>query len=162
MEIKYQDLTKSALWTVSSIKGGYEIGSMFYGKKDTFWQSDSQPPHHITVQLSKKTYITKISLYISIKNDETYTPSEIKTFIGSSPDCLVEYSSEEISSMKGWTDINLDVSTIFLKIEICKNHQGGRDSRIRQIKLWGAPQNLSIDNSYYFSTLNATKFLTIR
>ena len=158
----FRDISKSALWTVSSTKGGYEISSIFDGKKDTFWQSDSVPPHFICAQFSKKTYISKLSIYLSIQNDETYTPSEILIFIGDDPTRLIEFSKEDISQFQGWAEINLEISTIFLKIEITKNHQGGRDSRIRLIKLLGGPNYSLIDKNLIFIHPNSTKYLTIR
>lgn len=161
MRTSLHDITKKALWNVSTTKGGYEISAMFDGNTDTFWQSDSVPPHFITAQFNKKTYISKLSIFISIQNDETYSPVEIACFIGSDPNLLQQYCREELSILQGWVDIPLGVSTIFLKVEIAKNHQGGKDSRIRQIKLWGLPQSLSIDSSC-FLTPNATQFLTIR
>ena len=48
--ISYRDITKSALWSVSTVKGGYDISSMFDNKTDTFWQSDAVPPHWICAQ----------------------------------------------------------------------------------------------------------------
>ncbi|EAY18648.1 hypothetical protein TVAG_062530 [Trichomonas vaginalis G3] len=161
MKTNLHDITKKALWNVSTTKGGYEISAMFDGSNETFWQSDSVPPHYIIAQFSKKTYISKLSMYISIQNDETYTPVEVACYIGSDPNLMQQYSREELSILQGWVDIPLGISTIFLKIEITKNHQGGKDSRIRQIKLWGLPQSLTFDTSC-FVTSNATQFLTIR
>ena len=159
-----QDITKSALWSVSTTKAGYEIGAMFDGHSDTFWQSDSIPPHFIMAQFPKKTYLTKLSLHINIQLDETYTPVEIILHVGDDPNILTELRKEAISleNQSAWIDIPLDVSTIFLKIEISKNLQGGKDTRIRQIKLWGGPQSYCVDSSVFFVTPNATQFLTLR
>ena len=164
MNTNLQEITKTALWSVSTTKAGYEIGAMFDGRSDTFWQSDSIPPHYILAQFPKKTYLTKLSLNINIQIDETYTPVEIVLYVGDDPNILTELKKESISpeNQSTWTDITLDVSAIYLKIEISKNLQGGKDSRIRQIKLWGNPQSYCIDSSVFFVTPNATQFLTLR
>ena len=136
---------------------------MFDGKFDTFWQSDAIPPHFIIAQFSKKTYVAKLSIHINVQIDETYTPVEIAIHAGDDPNMMNEVCKEQIPpEVTTWTDINIDVSTIFLKIEILKNHQGGKDTRIRQIKLWGSPQSQCIDSSVFFVTPNATQFLTLR
>lgn len=160
--LNLKDITKSALWTVSTVKGGYEISQMLDGKKDTFWQSDSIPPHWISAQFSKQTYITKISFYLSIQNDETYSPSEFIISIGNDPSALVEYKKIEPKVSQGRFDINLNVSTIFLRISITKNHQGGRDTRIRMVQLFGTPYSPCIDSSVCFISPEATQFLSIR
>jgi len=162
MNNDFCDVTKSALWTVSSVKGGYEISSMFDGKKDTFWQSDALPPHFLCAQFSKRTYISKVSIFLSIQNDETYTPTEIAVHIGEDPSRLTCFLKEELGQLQGWIDINIETPTIFFKIEITKNHQGGRDSRIRLIKLWGSPRSSSVDSNLFFISPDVTKYLTIR
>ena len=160
--LSYRDITKSALWTVSTVKGGYDISSMFDNKTDTFWQSDAVPPHWICAQFSKQTTLSKLSLYLSIQLDDTYTPTEVVVHVGTDPMNLTEFKREQLVHFQGWVDIELNVSTIFLKISLTKNHQGGRDSRIRQIKLLGAPYSPCIDSSVCFLSPEVTKFLSIR
>jgi anaphase-promoting complex subunit 10 len=162
MDVGHREITRSALWTVSSVKGGYEISSMFDGKTDTFWQSDSLPPHWITAQFPKQTLLSKLSLYLSIQQDETYTPVELIVYIGNDPTSLTEFRKEEPTQYQGWIDIELNVPTIFLKVSITKNHQGGRDSRIRQIRLFGAPYSPCIDTSVCFIAPELTQYLSIR
>jgi anaphase-promoting complex subunit 10 len=162
MTLAHRDVTKSAVWTVSTVKGGYAIGSMFDGKLDTFWQSDAIPPHWIGAQFSKETFLSKLSIYLAIQQDETYTPVELTIHIGDDPSALVEYRRIEPAILQGWLEIELDVCTIFLKISVLKNRQGGRDSRIRQIRLYGAPYSPCIDPTVCFLSPELTQYLCVR
>jgi anaphase-promoting complex subunit 10 len=162
MAISYKDITKSALWTVSTVKGGYAIGSMFDGNLDTFWQSDAIPPHWIGAQFSKETYVSKLTIFLSIQHDDTYTPIEMVVHVGHDPTVLTEYRRLQPGVLQGWFEIDLSVSTIFLKISILKNQHEGRDSRIRQMRLFGAPYSPCIDPTVCFLSPELTQYLCIR
>ena len=160
--MNYRDITKSALWTVSTVKGGYDISLMFDNDTETFWQSDSVPPHWIAAQFSRKTFLSKIQIYLAIQPDDTYTPIEMMIYTGDDPATLTELKKEEPEQFQGWIDIDLNVSTIFLKISLVKNYRAGKDSRIRQIKLYGAPYSPCIDSSVCFLSPELTQYLSIR
>jgi anaphase-promoting complex subunit 10 len=162
MEVSYREITKSALWTVSTVKGGYTISSMFDRRLDTFWQTDAIPPHWICAQFSKQTFVSRLSIFLAIQQDETYTPVELVIYVGNDPTSLTEMRTEEPPHLHGWNEIELSISTIFLKIAITKNHQGGRDSRIRQVKLFGAPYSPCIDPSVCFFSPDVVQYLSIR
>ena len=158
----FKDVTKSALWEVSSNKPGYEISMLFDGKFDTFWQSDSNPPHAIEARFEKKTYIKEVKLYILLDNDESYTPEEITVYTGDDMKLLTKLKTEKLTKSKGWASISINTSTIFLRLEVSRNHAAGRDTRVRQIHLIGMPQVLSLDPRNYFHSVEATKYLTVR
>jgi anaphase-promoting complex subunit 10 len=162
MDVTYREITKSALWTVSTVKGGYAISSMFNRSEEDFWQSDAIPPHWISAQFSEQTFLSRLSVFLAVNKDDTYTPVELVIYIGNDPTALAEFKTAEPSRLQGWVDIDLNVSTIFLKIAVTKNHQGGRDSRIRQIRLFGAPYSPCIDPRVYFFSPEVTQYLSIR
>jgi anaphase-promoting complex subunit 10 len=162
MDVTYREITKSALWTVSTVKGGYAISSMFNRSEDDFWQSDAIPPHWIGAQFSAQTFLSKLSVFLAVDRDDTYTPVELVIYIGNDPTSLAEFKTAEPSKLQGWVDVDLNVSTIFLKVAITKNHQGGRDSRIRQIRLFGPPYSPCIDPRVYFFSPEVTQYLSIR
>jgi anaphase-promoting complex subunit 10 len=151
MDLAYREITKSALWTVSTVKGGYAISSMFNRSKEDFWQSDAIPSHWIGTQFSEQTFISKLSIFLAVDKDDTYTPVELVISIGNDPTSLTEPLR-----LQGWVDIDLNISTIFLKVSVTKNHQGGRDSRIRQIRLFGAMYSPCIDPRVYFFSRELT------
>jgi hypothetical protein len=52
MDVRHREITKSALWTVSTVKGGSAISLMFNRSEEDFWQNDAIPPHWISAQFS--------------------------------------------------------------------------------------------------------------
>jgi hypothetical protein len=83
-------------------------------------------------------------------------------YIGNDPTTLAEFKTAEPSRLQGWVEIDLNVSTVFLKVAVTTNHQRGRDSRIRQIRFFGAPYSRSIDPRMYFFSPEVTQYLSIR
>jgi hypothetical protein len=150
MDVACREITKSALWTVSTVKGGYAISSMFNRSQEDFWQSDAIPPHWIGAQFSEQMFISKPSIFLAVDKNNTYTPVELVIPIGNDPTSLTEFKIAEPSRLQGWVDIDLNVSTIFLKVFVTKNHQGVRDSCTRQARLLGAPYSPCIDSRVYF------------
>lgn len=158
----YRELTKSGTWSVSTVKNGYPISAMFDDKIETYWQSDSFPPHAIIVQFVKSTFIRKINIFCAVQTDDTFSPSELIIQTGNDPTAMVELKKVELCMKQGWDEIEVGVSTLFLKIIISKNFKGGKDCRIRQLKLFGAPYSPCIDSSVCFISPNATQYLAIR
>lgn len=158
----FRDVTRAALWSVSTVKGGYEIFSMFDGKTDTFWQSDAAPPHWFSAEFPRQTFLSKISIYLAIQPDDTYTPIELEISVATDPAVRTCIKTEEPKQLQGWVDIELNVSTIFLRVTLNKNYRGGKDSRIRQVKLYGAPYSPCVDSSVCFLSPEITQYLSIR
>ena len=107
-------------------------------------------------------------LYFSYKGDESYTPSQISVRIGSGYFDLQEIQLVDLREPEGWVQIPLAlreteaeknlssavtlrdksfggatdfIRTFCLQIAVTMNHQNGRDSHIRQIKLFGPRLN---------------------
>ena len=160
--MNYKDLTKAGSWMVSTEKSGYPISAMFDRKMETYWQSDSFPPHTISVQFSKSTFISKLAIFCAVKMDDTFAPLEIIIQTGNDPIAMVELKKEELLTNHGWDEIEIGVEAIFLNIIISKNYKGGKDCRIRQIKLYGAPYSSCVDPSVCFVSPSASQYLSIR
>lgn len=89
--------------------------------------------------------IHKIMVYTDFKLDESYTPSKISIRAGTTFHDLQEIHVEELSEPSGWVTILPEPSaenacqvmrTHFIQIAILANHQNGRDTHIRQIKIY--------------------------
>lgn len=52
------EIGKSAFWSVSSAKPGLGVENLRDGNVLTFWQSDSEPPHFISIQFQRLTTVT--------------------------------------------------------------------------------------------------------
>ena len=98
------------------------------------------------LQFHKKMRIHEIVIYTDFKLDESYTPSKISIRIGSTFHDLQEIHVEELNEPSGWVTIlpprpegeggveNV-LRTHFIQVAILANHQNGRDTHIRQIKI---------------------------
>ncbi|KAH7649404.1 anaphase-promoting complex [Cryptosporidium bovis] len=159
-----------ASWSLSSAKPGNGISQLRDNNSSTFWQSDGQSPHTITLRFPRKTKISVIDLYLAYKIDESYTPQIISIRSGSQEGDLEEIKEMQLSEPDGWIRIPLSpreiadsffkdaipgkiksicesqnyISTFCIQIAILANHQTGRDTHIRQIRVWG-PREVKSD-----------------
>eukprot|EP00899_Mesostigma_viride_P020316 jgi/Mesvir1/28286/Mv04809-RA.1 len=137
-----------AVWSVTSAKPGNGVELLRDGNVDTYWQSDGAQPHLVNIQFQRKVCITEISVYADYKKDESYTPSKISIRGGNSLVDLREIKLVEVEQPVGWIEIPLapndsteSFRAFFLQLAILSNHQNGRDTHIRQIKVYGPRQD---------------------
>ena len=93
--------------------------------------------------------VHEILIYTDFKHDESYTPSKISIRAGTTFHDLQEIHVEELTEPSGWvkilpppeqlpdsTDVSRVLRTHFIQVAILANHQNGRDTHIRQIKIY--------------------------
>ncbi|EGC31404.1 hypothetical protein DICPUDRAFT_39988 [Dictyostelium purpureum] len=163
------EIGKLASWSVSSAKPGSGVEQLRDNNAETYWQSDAQQPHNITIQFPKKCFIENILLYCNYKLDESYTPQKISIKAGTLLHDLQEIITTELEEPIGWINIPLCLSNggplkaNLLQISILSNLKNGRDTHIRQIKVYG--KKISIENfTQYpkFKSSESSYFETIR
>ena len=101
--------------------------------------------------------IHEIVIYTDFKLDESYTPSKISIRVGSTFHDLQEIHVEELNEPSGWVTILPPSETTpeggedgeakvlrthFIQVAILANHQNGRDTHIRQIKIYTPRRHL--------------------
>lgn len=132
-----------AVWSVTSAKPGNGVELLRDGKLDTYWQSDGLQPHLVNIQFQKKVLIAELHLYVDYKLDESYTPNKISVRAGTSFHDLKEIKVLELNEPTGWTKIPLSqedgelLKAFFVQIAVLANHQNGRDTHMREIKIYG-------------------------
>jgi len=137
------------VWSLSTAKQGFGVENLRDGNLETFWQSDGPQPHLATVQFYSKMPIAAVALYVDSRMDESYTPSRISIRLGSSFQDLYEVRTVALDEPSGWISISLlnaDRScprAMVLQLAVLQNHQNGRDTHIRQIKIFGPGQDAS-------------------
>lgn len=138
---------------------------------ETYWQSDGQLPHLVNIQFSRKTTISQIFIYSDYKLDESYTPSRISIRCGTHFNDLNEIEIIDLCEPSGWIVVpiknNRDkpIRAFMIQIAVISNHQNGRDTHMRQIRIHSpveAKRNLALDKFPEFSTVDFQKFATIR
>jgi anaphase-promoting complex subunit 10 len=156
----------AASWTLSSAKPGNGVEQLLDHNNDTFWQSDGAQPHTITIQFFKKTKICDLWLLFNYRADESYTPQQVSIRIGNGYYDLQEIQVVDLREPDGYIRIPLAlpplegeralqrqecasirdksfggafdyIRTFVLQIAVIANHQNGRDTHIRGVRLFG-------------------------
>ncbi|ORX92760.1 anaphase-promoting complex, subunit 10 [Basidiobolus meristosporus CBS 931.73] len=132
-----------AFWSVSSEKMGYGVDKLIDDNVETFWQSDGGHPHFINIQFTKEMTLSQISIYLDYKQDESYTPLRMAFNAGTGTHDLQQVQAIEIGEVVGWVNCPLVSSdkispfrARYFQVVIYENHQNGKDTHIRQIKLY--------------------------
>ncbi|QEU58778.1 Doc1 [Kluyveromyces lactis] len=158
------NLTKLAFWKASSFKVGNPIENAIDDDPTTFWQSDGLQPHRIDINFSKRVDVVQLAMYFCLVTDESYTPELFKVYAGYSPSDASLYRTFEVKNVNGWVVITFKgnrphdnlLRCRFIQIQILSNHENGKDSHLRGIKIFGNstasrhtmndPNTLALDN----------------
>lgn len=136
-----REIGAQAVWSLSSCKPGFGIEQLLEPNSTKFWQSDDATPHYINIQFKRKMLISDLCLFMDYKNDESYTPNKISIRAGAHFHDLVEVELVELLEPNGWVHVplrnrsNRMVKAFMLQIVIISNHQNGKDTHLRQIKI---------------------------
>jgi len=148
----YPEIGNDAIWTVSSCKRGLGVKNIRDKSTDTYWQSDGNQPHKIICQFRKREAVIGVLLFCDYKSDESYTPSKIDILCGNDPNDLRVIYEKTVEEPKGWIEIPIrndfgnPIHTWMIQIVIKQNHQSGRDSHLRQVRILGpeaSPENIN-------------------
>ena len=130
-----------AVWSLSSCKPGFGVEQLRDNCLDTYWQSDGPQPHLVNIQFRRKTTIKDVCIYADYKLDESYTPNRISIRAGNHFHDLQEVELMDLNEPSGWVVIPLKdpndcpIRSFLIQIAVLSNHQNGRDTHIRQIKV---------------------------
>lgn len=169
------EIGNQAIWSVSSCKPGYGVSQLRDNSQDTYWQSDGIQPHRINIEFSQKTAVKRISIFADYKLDESYTPNKIAIRAGTTFHDLEQITVLDLEEPEEWVDIQITnkdgtpVKAFLFQIGILSNHQNGRDTHVRQVKVFepGAPvaagsAGLAAGNTANFESVEFTSMLTCR
>lgn len=136
-----REIGSQAVWSLSSCKPGFGVEQLRDNCKDTYWQSDGVQPHLVNIQFRRKTTVCEIKIFADYKLDESYTPNKISVRAGNHFHDLHEVALVELIEPCGWETIPLrdaddhPIRAFLIQIAVLGNHQNGRDTHIRQIKI---------------------------
>lgn len=159
--------------TISSAKPGNGVEQLRDDNLDTFWQSDGTFPHLINLQFNRRVVVTKLCLYLNYSVDESYTPKKIVVSIGSCIHDLTDIVSSEMSEPTGWVSFIFNddeeatelIQGHFLQVKVLSMHQNGKDTHIRQVKVFGLrSQSKTIADLRHddFKTVEMAQYVTLR
>lgn len=151
------DIGDQAVWTVSSAKHGNGVLQLREDSAESYWQSDGNLPHTITLQFPGLTPVHSIALLLRYNKDESYTPSKITVRVGTHERDIAECAVVELNKPNGWVMLCLhdgpkegsapipevskpafDLATVYcctLTVSVVENHQNGRDTHVRSMKV---------------------------
>ena len=164
---KYREIGDQAVWSLSSCKPGFGVEQLRDGNLDTYWQSDGPQPHLISVQFRRKTAIQNICLYADYKLDESYTPSKISIRAGNHFHDLHQIELIELEEPNGWLTVSLSdgdkpLRTYMLQVAVLANHQNGRDTHMRQIKIHAPSTDTGTYKMPTFTSVECAMYSTIK
>lgn len=169
-----RELGLDAVFMINSAKPGNGVEQLRDNNLETYWQSDGTFPHQINIQFPQKVAITKVCMYVNYSVDESYTPRKLALAVGSCPHDLVDVVATELQEPSGWVVFTLSdehtskdssVRGHFLQIKILSMHQNGKDTHVRQVKVFGSrlSQKVMADlNHDDFKTVEMAQFCVLR
>lgn len=100
----------------------------------------------------KRVEIRALRFYVDYTQDESYTPTRISWFAGTSEHDLHAFGTSTLVNPAGWIDVPLtgagggeDGNSLFawvVQMRIIENHQNGKDTHIRGVKVYGFDDQL--------------------
>lgn len=162
-----------ATWSLSSSKSGFGVEQLRDNCMDTYWQSDGPQPHLVNITFTRKITIRVVCIYVDYSLDESYTPYKISIRAGNCYTDLQEIEHIEMDKPTGWVVITLKdgkedpVRACHIQIAVLGNHQNGRDTHLRQVKIYspvnhGPPMAAFEDLPMEFSSLQMTQHTSLR
>ncbi|PRP77970.1 anaphase promoting complex subunit 10-like [Planoprotostelium fungivorum] len=149
LRLDKQEVGDQAVWSLSSAKQGFGVEQLRDDNIETCWQSDGAQPHYINIQFHKRMTLQEIRIYADYKVDESYTPHNISIRSGTTFHDLKEVQQYEVPTEEGgWMTIPLHppnspsvpLRSNLIQIAILTNHQNGRDTHVRQVKIFSPIQ----------------------
>ncbi|EGG03308.1 uncharacterized protein MELLADRAFT_29060, partial [Melampsora larici-populina 98AG31] len=128
------DLGDRAVWSVSSAKPGFGVAQLRDDSIHTLWQSEGPQPHFIRIEFPKKTAVSRISIFVDVSMDDSYTPCRLSIAVGSFKQDLQQIKQLDLRNPRGWQDIKLGH---LFQIAVLANHLNGKDTHIRALKIFG-------------------------
>jgi anaphase-promoting complex subunit 10 len=98
---------------------------------------------------------TENNCFVFFRLDESYTPSKVSVRCGTNFNDLQEIEVIELKEPSGWVKIPLKdlndrlVRSFMVQIAVISNHQQGRDTHLRQIKVYSPVVNQPVTTAEF-------------
>jgi anaphase-promoting complex subunit 10 len=117
-------------------------------------RSDGQQPHLLTIHFLRRVEIRAIRFYVDYNQDESYTPTHIVFFAGTGHHDLIQFAEVPLNNPVGWQDVPIadcgggadgqSLCCWVVQMHIKENHQNGKDTHIRGIKIYALDDHQSL------------------
>lgn len=122
---------------LSSFKCGSGLTELLSNNPLEFWHTDDNLPHSIIIQFERRTYVHEIQLSVSFSRDDSYTPEVVEVWSGLIRENVKFKEKYEFMHPEGYIHLPIEENVFYVYIVIRANHQEGRDSRVRNIRVFG-------------------------
>ncbi|GJJ72358.1 anaphase-promoting complex subunit 10 [Entomortierella parvispora] len=166
-----REISTSGVWTASSSLPNHGIDNINDRDLETYWQSCGPQPHTIDVKFAKRKRVLKVSVYMNFPQDESYTACRLSVRGGPSEYDVQELTYVDLPQITGWTHISLEdppgsghaPALLALQFAILTNHLGGKDTQMRQMRLYSAKSvDIQGEEDIEFQHENFLPFLILR
>ena len=166
-----REIGNEAVWSLSTAKPGNGVEQIRDESTETYWQSDGGQPHLINIQFHKKMSIAEMAFYLDYSLDESYTPKKMSIRAGTTFHDLVEVKLVDLHEPTGWVTVCLEPSdgkvlrAFFLQVCVLSMHQNGRDTHVRQAKIFGPRTPIDVcvgKHGCRFTSTALTQFAVLR
>ena len=151
MLLGLKEINNLAHFSVSSHKPGNGVEELLNDDLGKYWQSDGPQPHLLTIHFLRRVEIRAIRFYVDHNQDESYTPTCVVLSAGTGHHDLLEFASLVLTNPVGWQEIDLSgvgggadgqsLCCWIVQLKVKENHQNGKDTHIRGIKLYAIDEN---------------------
>ncbi|XP_037087221.1 anaphase-promoting complex subunit 10-like [Pollicipes pollicipes] len=167
---RVREVGNQAVWSLSTCKPGFGVDQLRDHCLETYWQSDGPQPHLINIQFKRKTTIQQVCIYSDFKQDESYTPNRVSIRAGTSFHDLRELEVKELTEPSGWVVFALrgaddrPLRTYHVQIAVITNHQNGRDTHMRQVRVHAPVEQrgVMVDPVGSFVSVECSQFACVR
>ncbi|KAI0429019.1 APC10-domain-containing protein [Xylaria sp. FL1042] len=168
-----KEISNLASFTVSSYKPGCGVKELRDDDVNQYWQSDGPQPHRLNIHFIKRVEIRALRLYLDYELDESYTPTKIQITAGTGPNLTIPFTTMELNTPKGWIDVPIagagggpdgnSLCCFFVRVIILENHQNGKDTHIRGIKVYALDEGAdTVDNNPIDDVVNELEEYRLR
>lgn len=120
---------------LSSSKRDHGVKELLSSDLSEYWATDDSLPHGIQFTFCRLTYVEEVRIFLSHSQDDSYTPREIEVLCGLTESTIDSIILTSLLEPEGYIVFNVNKKCFFLQIIILSNHQEGKDSHIRNIKI---------------------------
>ncbi|ETS63926.1 hypothetical protein PaG_02255 [Moesziomyces aphidis] len=104
--------TPGTSWTLSSYKPGSGVAELRSADLTKLWQSDGNQPHLINIQFARRTCVTHVSIFLDVKQDDSYTPTKIAIKAGTNYHDLTPVRQRTFDTPQGWKHFSMTPGTV--------------------------------------------------
>lgn len=147
-----KEINNLARCRVSTFKPGNGVKELLDDDLSQYWQSDGVQPHLMTMKFTRQVEIRALRFFVDYTQDESYTPTKIFWYAGTSEHSLIQFASSILSSPIGWQEVNItgcgggddsnSLCCFVVQMQVMENHQNGKDTHIRAVKVYGFDDQL--------------------